>query len=676
MIWQESVAEAIRRLVARTGNPVFTRHQLIDSELPQIVKEVGSAGKTPEQTLSRILQEFRDQGTIGFEGDGVYRLLQPETTVPPQHQNPPSVRETAMETTVQQQREAWEQIKPSVSEAAEFNEIVHDFGNPLELLREAISNAIDWHATWIRIIFNVEEIEGNKRLVIKITDNGDGMTKDVLKKDFWGLGYSRARDSKVVQGDPKIGEKGHGTKIYLRSEKVIVRTQHKEGAFCAVCDRPLAALAQRKLHEPRIAGIAPFLSHTGTEITIIGYNADQRSKFVQKVIKDYLLWFTKIGSVEQMFGAKTHENFKVFLKALDVSDEEEIAFGHVFPSETSDVRKLFDEKKGPSAADWFVKRYVHKGVRLANHPEVTFDAVISVEGDAVKREYNKMIKERLRADAPGYRVADRYGIWLCKDYIPVQRVNDWITGFGTGSNSFVLLHGFVNCQSLKLTANRGDIANTDPTVLEELHTEVSKIVEQVDLDLQKAGLYTLQVWQQEEMTLQQEKAEFTRRVKNLKGRKIAKLDGRLLIEPINEAELFGVFITIYALHPELFEFEPLDYNTNRGIDIIARNKSDNFITEGEHSYVEMKHTLQAKRFNHAYQHLRWIVCWDFDPSIIPGTTEFTGVEDSDSRGLEMAGNADKKIYFLNSKTKPTKIQVIRFKEFLKQRLGLEFQAQN
>jgi putative restriction endonuclease len=75
MTWQESVAKAIRRLTSRTGNKVFTRQELIDSEIGQIVAETGSSGETPEQTLSRVLQELRSQGMLEFESAGVYRLL-------------------------------------------------------------------------------------------------------------------------------------------------------------------------------------------------------------------------------------------------------------------------------------------------------------------------------------------------------------------------------------------------------------------------------------------------------------------------------------------------------------------------------------------------------------------------------------------------------------------------
>jgi hypothetical protein len=43
----------------------------------------------------------------------------------------------------------WATVTPKVNLEAEFWEIANDFGNPFELLREAISNAIDAKATWI-----------------------------------------------------------------------------------------------------------------------------------------------------------------------------------------------------------------------------------------------------------------------------------------------------------------------------------------------------------------------------------------------------------------------------------------------------------------------------------------------------------------------------------------------
>ena len=74
--WSEVVEEAVRRHVDSTGDPVFTRQELSDAELNRIVSETGSEGATPHQTLSRELQQLRDEGILKFVDDrGAYRLI-------------------------------------------------------------------------------------------------------------------------------------------------------------------------------------------------------------------------------------------------------------------------------------------------------------------------------------------------------------------------------------------------------------------------------------------------------------------------------------------------------------------------------------------------------------------------------------------------------------------------
>ncbi|MSU62397.1 MAG: hypothetical protein EXS31_08375 [Pedosphaera sp.] len=99
-------------------------------------------------------------------------------------------------------------ITPKVDEAQEFIEIANDFANPLDLVREAISNAFDATATEIRLSFEAEMIAGEKVFVIKLTDNGTGMGRNELQS-FFDLGNSTRRGDKTT-----IGEKGHGTKVY------------------------------------------------------------------------------------------------------------------------------------------------------------------------------------------------------------------------------------------------------------------------------------------------------------------------------------------------------------------------------------------------------------------------------------------------------------------------------
>lgn len=567
----------------------------------------------------------------------------------------------------------WKTIQPEVDSRAEFFEIVNDFGNPLEIIREAISNAIDWKAEYIKIHFDVELIDGSKRLVIKLTDNGLGMTENVLKTAFWGLGYSESRKLKQNGDKDIIGEKGHGTKIFLKSEQVRVRTKSKDGIFESICDTPFKILSNGLLHQPQIRKIDDFLpdQDSGTEITVIGYNDNERSTFVKNIIEDYIKWFTKVGSIEKEFGISNNKKFRVFLKCLDMEDFIEIPFGHVFPDENSNIQKLFDELEF-DAADYYVKYFKYEKQRLKNHPEVIFDLFVSVEGDQIKRKYNPMLQDRSRKETGRYKVSDRYGIWLCKDYIPIIRVNEWISGFGSGSNSLTMIHGFVNCQDLKLTANRGAISNTDPQVQAELKESIQLIFNEIDIHLQEKGIYTLRTWQQESTTLKQETAEFKRRTQSIKDRKSCEYNKRVFLEPQNESEVFGLFMSIYTMHPEKFLFEPLDYNTSRGIDLIVRNKTDNKVSESEYWYVELKFFLR-KEFNHAFRHLRWILCWDFDRHITEAV-ELNGVEESDIRYLKTEKDENNNpIYFLDKRSRGgNRIEVIRLKEFLKIELNMEF----
>jgi hypothetical protein len=563
----------------------------------------------------------------------------------------------------------WTEITPQVNAEAEFLEIASDFGNPLEILREAISNAIDARARTIKIEFTVEEVDGAQTLVISIADDGRGMTKEVLERDFWGLGFSDSRDDKT-----KIGEKGHGTKIYLRSEEVRVLTHSDEGSYESVCERPMRALTKRNPHRPKIREVSRSQEHTGTVVRVYGYNQNERSSFVQNVVKDYILWFTKFGSIEGELGLDALKQLRLHLKCLDCEEFEVVPFGHPFPPENGDIEKLF-EKYESSAADFFVRRYPLRALRLKELPEVTYDGIISIEGDQVKREYNPLLGDRRRKETGRYRVGDRYGLWLCKDYIPVQRINDWIVGFGSGSNSLTLLHGFINCQRLKLTANRGSIANTDPKVIEELKKAVQAHLDEINSDLNRSGIYTLFQWQDEERTLKGERDDFLTRTKTFSSRKMAVWDRQTLLEPRNEAELFGMFMRVWSLRPDLFDFEPLDYNTAKGIDIVARNRTDNSISESTFWYVEMKHLLR-ENLNHGFKFLRWIVCWEFDKSVNLATSQFAAIQESDVRTLEYSSSPDgHTLYFLNSRTNAVKIQVIRLKQLMKERLGVEFHDQ-
>lgn len=70
------MVEAVRRQVARSESPLFTRQALIEAELDNMIAATGSRGATPFQTLSRELQQLRQSGALEFIDDhGTYRWL-------------------------------------------------------------------------------------------------------------------------------------------------------------------------------------------------------------------------------------------------------------------------------------------------------------------------------------------------------------------------------------------------------------------------------------------------------------------------------------------------------------------------------------------------------------------------------------------------------------------------
>jgi hypothetical protein len=75
MSWHESVAAAIQRVTTRNKSRVFTRQDLIATELKQIISETDPGSGTPEQTLNRVLQEMRTVGILESEAPDIYRLL-------------------------------------------------------------------------------------------------------------------------------------------------------------------------------------------------------------------------------------------------------------------------------------------------------------------------------------------------------------------------------------------------------------------------------------------------------------------------------------------------------------------------------------------------------------------------------------------------------------------------
>jgi len=549
---------------------------------------------------------------------------------------------------------------PKVNQVNEFKEIANNFANPLEIVREAISNSIDANANEIHLQFDIVNHFGEDLFQVTIKDNGAGMTEHELE-NFFDLGNS----SKSGDQDA-IGEKGHGTKVYFHSKQVKLVTIKDGKKIEAQMNDIYRCLNQNIIPEYEYEIYDTKSDEkNGCEIVIIGYNLNKFSMFKHELLKDYILWKTKFGAVDKEFGITKYNDFKIFLKGLDVEEPEPIKFGHIFPNESENADKLFDQYFN-EAPDYFCKRWEETG-SLPNFPHIKYQAIFYVEGKYVKYSSNKMIRRQGHQAPDGaYTIQERYGLWLCKDFIPIQRKNEWIV---TKGSEYTKFHAFFNCQNFKLTANRGSVEATTPEILNDIENKVKEIY----LGISNSEDYSILEWLQGEakgyVTVKKEKDEYKRRKKYALKQRYAEYKGVKLYEPQLESGVHALLVQLSILEPDLFPFEMIDYNTNTGIDILVKEKNDLSVDQSRIYYIELKNYLD-KNFNHSFEYLHSIVCWD--TRLLDGDEVIDIQKKKRTFKIINAENSeDYTRYFLDYGDED-KIKVYVLKDYLKEKLNIEF----
>jgi hypothetical protein len=576
--------------------------------------------------------------------------------------------------------ENWQTGKPEVISSREMLEITNDFTDPKDAIREAISNSVDWGATVIEIKA-WEDPRAEDELVIEIRDNGVGLNEKRMRA-FFNLGDSTERSPAQQRLGPRTGDKGHGTKTYFNSKNIEVESQSKECYVIAVMETPYRKLRNGKVPPYKYLLDGPSNKETYTKVTIRGYNNNQKRDFDHELLRDHILWFTKFGSVEKEFDISVNAERKLYLQGLGQEAPELVEFGHVFPPENYDTEDRDDEPD--NWTERYVRRWIFEEVPVRGHPGVTFDLLISLEGNTAKRQINPMIRgrgRRWREHEGMYSVEERYGLYPCKDFIPIpKRYNEWLT---PGRAEWTKFHAFVNCQKFRLTANRGDIGNTPPDLLEAIGATVTKVFEE---DVRNTPAYRdyedYVQWIEQYRSAREERNDFNRRRTLALQKKVSTLQlGTLsqptvmeLHEPRQEMGVVGLFYTVAALRPDLFTFRIVDYDGKKGYDAIAARRVVADLTKDAMFFVEFKHTLTSK-FSHAFAHLTAIICWECHRALSDGSE----VEDITGSTRELTitppgpGN-DHTTYTLRSRLPNGGIEVFVLKDFLREKLGLEFRT--
>lgn len=552
---------------------------------------------------------------------------------------------------------------PEVVAAHEFLEITKDFTDPKDVIREAISNALDWEASRIQIEVTEDRNHPDEELIIEIKDDGIGISEDRLKA-FFDLGNSVQRQGGTGH---QIGNKGHGTKTYYNSRRIEVESKVANTTIHAVMDEPLRRLMNGQIPTYTYSLRHETNSQTGTTIKIFHYDMSRNKRdFGHRILRDYVRWKTKFGSVEREFGIRDCERKTLMLQGLGQESFERIPFGHVFPSENCNI-EAFRRTHRENWSEEFCKKWVFQHHQVIDNPGKYIDMVFYIEGDEAKRSYNDMIRVQRRPIEYGmYKVEDRYGLWVCKDYIPVKRYNEWL---GLGKRLETKYHAFVNCQEFRLTANRGDIGNTPPDFLTSIEATVRQIFEHDILQSNDYQEYDDAVkYEEQYQTSQQERKDFDRRRRRAVRKNTCDFEGVELVEPGLEMGVVALFNLVYSRHPEIFPFHVIDYDTKRGYDALVTRRDPHDMNRDTMFFAEFKHTLD-ENFNHAFAHLTAVICWDC--SLSDGEI-VTDIENSnlELRITSAQDSNDYKHYILQTSTGTHNVEVFVLKDYLRDKLNI------
>ena len=516
-----------------------------------------------------------------------------------------------------------------VNVGKEIAEISSDFANPIEVVREALHNAHDAGATEVRIRAVTQRLPDARRVLnLEFIDDGFGMNENVLAK-FFGLGFS---DKPSIPGRRLIGFKGHGTKIYYQSQDLFVASKTLDGPLVvAVLRNARTKINQKQIPDPEYfigpeAENAAKANHLnlpreqGTVVRLVDFTPDSSrliDGFKKVNLENYIRWFTVYGSFEHVVRKATPTPpFKLYLQGTGDEHESLVDFGHPLPPTDSTDLKSLKKHDDRRPFNYFSKLFRFPQYEIEDGYSI--DVLMLFEGRRARLDRDKCIS-RQRAGGL-YTEEERYGIWLCKDFIPVERRFEWLLDDEcphlTGDLGRPLV--FVNSQDFQLIANRGSVGNSSQQLLSATRAGVFRLLEQVQDDKELERF--LNEYQEDLFSRQREKDQkaLVRRIERFNTKHLCTITlpgGKAFefFEPKREITFFGLLSQLQVLAPTLLQLEILDYDDHVGIDMLVRKNGNphDLLDKGKVAYVEVKYVL-GSQVNHAFDHLSAVVCWDVD----------------------------------------------------------------
>ncbi len=344
---------------------------------------------------------------------------------------------------------------PKVNEVNEFLEIASDFENPLEVIRESLSNAYDANAS--HVSFKIREQPDGADIIIE--DDGDGMSRRDLES-FFDLGNSRKKDA--------IGYKGHGTKIFYKSDNIVVNTVENGTMLKAEMDEPWRKLNAKELPEYTVTETSSRKGREGTYIKISGFRSGKglvSGSLTYNKIHNYLKWKTIAGSTAHFFDDDHHDMEIVVDLDEEIDDTREIlriTNNFTFPEEQE------EPGDGDFPAERMCKHFPSEGGRIIEVEHDSGTSEVEIVGMVAGKE--------ARNELPTYgKHSAQFGVWLAKDHIKVEQLNETVPDDVEHTHLMFV----ANCQDIELSANRGKIRNKSSDVYQRLVEEVRHYLSKV-----------------------------------------------------------------------------------------------------------------------------------------------------------------------------------------------------
>lgn len=550
----------------------------------------------------------------------------------------------------------------------------------LELIREALSNARDHGAArvWIRTTRDPRDT-----VSVLFVDDGEGMDAERLEA-FWGVGASAKPKSAH-----SIGYKGHGTKLFFDSRALTVATRAEGDAGWTLATLPHPAESDGLELEvgelPAKHGLRDeltalgLLGGTGTAILIEGVGCTGKGHLLdRRRIESYCDWFTVLADVRaglfdrrrdfhaavRQGGAATSGllDAMVPLRPLTVSlrvngDRRWEPLGVVAQKGETFLDAWRDDVEAYGETDPGLLAYGHRfadahvstagatrvrddlsAIRLTD-PNTWTDTdgvaiVARVEGHRRQRE---TYREANWQNHPGlFSFEERFGLWLCRDFIPVSQRNDLLRQAVDLAGRRLLRYEldsvrnwrvFVNVQSFLPTANRGSISNQreyDERIVKALSAVVSRELQSADFRawIDRLRAATLSRRRDNEVSWMGERRDevqkwYAGKVKPDAVEPMAleslgaheDTDSLLMRAPRSEQEV----VYLYALLSGRYKMplHLLEYDASQGVDAIALLREPELVSpRAAHVRVEFKLEVSANHsIKHFFEAIDVLVCW-------------------------------------------------------------------